>query len=69
MEPNAKIILEPELEMAAATLTAAQCRALARIYNRWSRQLRVKARIIELHESPSSKRRLPFFSPAKARLN
>jgi hypothetical protein len=55
MERKMKIILEPELEVQAVSLTASQCRALSRVYRRWSRQLYVKAKMLELHQSPSSR--------------
>ena len=40
------VTLEPDLEAKAAFLGAYDCLALARTYERWARQLRVKARIL-----------------------
>ena len=44
-----KIILEPDLEVQAGHLNAEECRRLARLYYRWSKQLFVKARILDSH--------------------
>jgi hypothetical protein len=63
-----KVTLEPELEEIAGGMSAAQCMEMARIYERWARQLRVKARIMMASDSPVSRpahrppprRRLPW---------
>ncbi len=55
MKKGIRIILEPGLELQTATFSSGQCRALARVYMRWTRQLLVKAVILELHvEQPPS---------------
>lgn len=41
-----RVRLEPELESLAGTFGAAQSEELARLYERWARQLRVKAKIL-----------------------
>lgn len=59
-----RIRLEPALEERTALMNAAQCRALARVYARWARQLRVKAKILELDRQPV---RRPPLRPLPAR--
>jgi hypothetical protein len=44
--------LEPMLQKKAASLNVYQCRELARLYERWARQLRVKALVLEAHAGP-----------------
>ncbi|HYE30969.1 MAG TPA: hypothetical protein VEH27_06065 [Methylomirabilota bacterium] len=44
--PRVRVRLEPELEMMTVTYSSEQCRALARLYYRWAKQLYVKASIL-----------------------
>lgn len=67
---SGRIQLEPSLEIQAATLNARQCRALADVYERWTRQLRVKAKILELDSSlRRSKRKLKRVPPSVLHCN
>ena len=65
----ARIRLEPELEAFAADFNAQQCRNVARLYARWARQLRVKARILERDSQPVPPPPLRPLSPQKLPLN
>ena len=47
-----RVTLEPVLEVEACLMTAAKRRALARTFERWARQLRVSAKILEVDEAP-----------------
>ena len=49
---RAAVRLEPDLEEIAGTFDARQCRALAALYRRWSRQLSVKAKVLESRSGP-----------------
>lgn len=62
------VVLEPELELIAATLSPTQRRELARVYRRWARQLFVSARVLEKYQQPSLPR-LKRLSPSKLALN
>jgi len=51
-----KVTLEPDLELQASFLNASQCREMARQYERWAHQLRVKAKILlEQSRTPPAK--------------
>ncbi len=50
--PRQAVRLEPDLEQIAGTFDAGQCRALAALYRRWSRQLSVKAKVLETRAAP-----------------
>ncbi len=64
------ITLEPELQLQTVSYTAAQCRALARIYYRWARQLFVKARILDrVAGDHAAAKRLKPIPAAKQRWN
>ena len=52
MDKKTRVILEPTLESKAFCLTACQRRELARKFERWARQLRVSAKMLDLDESP-----------------
>ena len=50
--PRPAVKLEPDLEQIAGSFDARECRALATLYRRWSRQLLVKATTLERRASP-----------------
>src|SRR5258708_40076923 len=64
-----KIILEPLLEERAGDLNAFQCRDLARLYERWARQLRVKAEMLLLEQQPAPPKRLRWPRASQLKLN
>lgn len=55
------VTLEPELEFMAVTWDVARCQREAAKFQRWARQLRVKAAILQLH-SRTNRKRLPKLS-------
>lgn len=63
-----RVRLEPALEEHAALLNPSQRRALARVYQRWARQLRVSAKILEADQQ-RPKPKVPFLKPALQKLN
>jgi hypothetical protein len=64
-----RIRLEPELEEEMGEASAAECRRLARKLARWIRQLKVKAKIIEMDEAPKPKAELRPLHPSKLKKN
>ena len=67
----ARVKLEPELEEIAAMWPAAKRFEMARKFGRWSRQLRVSAKIMSADARGGNIRRraLKYVSPRKAALN
>jgi hypothetical protein len=53
-----KIILEPLLEKHAGDLDASQCAALAAVYERWARELRVKMVMLLKDQQPPKPREM-----------
>ena len=49
---KSRVRLEPELEEDAALLTPPERRAMARKLERWARQLRLSATIMEIDDRP-----------------
>lgn len=68
METRKRVVLEPELERMAGAFTWRERLFLAAKFERWARQLRVSARILNPPKS-SRRARLPFVSAARRRLN
>ena len=50
--PRPAVRLEPDLEQIAGTFDARECRAMAKLYRRWARQLWVKAKTLERRADP-----------------
>lgn len=57
---RSKVILEPELEIIACTFTSRQRVALAVVFERWSHQLRVSAKILDPPRRSSPPRLRPL---------
>lgn len=68
-KPFVRVRLEPSLEIQVITLSPVQRRALARVYERWARQLRVSAKILERDQLPRPKPQLRPLVPRRLRLN
>ncbi len=64
-----KIILEPLLEAQAHDLNAWQCRELARVYERWAHQLRVKAKVLLKARLPGPPKKLKPLRLSQLRSN
>ena len=64
-----RIILEPKLELQASCLNACQCRQLARVYDRWAHQLKMKAAILDVDAAPPPRRVLRRLPTQKLLLN
>jgi hypothetical protein len=63
------VTLEPELEEEASLMTPAQRLALARKFERWARQLRVSAFILDRVYSPKPRPSLRALTRRKLVLN
>jgi protein subunit release factor B len=57
MTKNTRIVLEPALEEFACEWSPAKRRAVARMYARWARQLRVTAKAMETQAGAPLKRK------------
>jgi len=64
-----RVILEPSLECKVGRWSAWQRRELARKFERWARQLRVSARMLDLDEAPKPPPRLKALPTRRQRLN
>jgi hypothetical protein len=64
-----RIVLEPELEEIANSLNAAQRRALASKLERWAKELRVSAFILERDAAPRPRPALKRLAPRRLLLN
>jgi hypothetical protein len=64
-----RVVLEPTLESKVHCWTACQRRELARTFERWARQLRVSAKILDLDDAPKPLPRLKALPPRRQRLN
>jgi hypothetical protein len=64
-----RVRLEPALEQEAALWPAAKRRAMARKLERWARQLRVSAEILERDQAPPPPARLKALSPRRLERN
>jgi len=64
-----RVQLEPALEAMAGDLGAAQCRRAAAVFQRWARELEVKARILERDALPRPPPRLSWLPLRRARRN
>ena len=69
MEPKSKITLEPILEERAVDWSASKCRLMAALYERWARQLRIRAAILDRDASPKPAPHLKILPIRKSRLN
>ena len=64
-----RIKMEPDLEMHAGNFTAAQRRELARKLERWAKQLRISAFIIDRDSAPRPRPALKRLSRTQLRRN
>ncbi len=65
-----RITLEPALEQEAALWTPEKDLEMAKMFERWARQLRVRAKIVFLdRRSPQRRSTLKFLRGPKAALN
>ncbi len=64
-----RVRLEPALEQEAALWSASKRREMARKMERWARQLRVSAEILERDQAPPPTARLKALSPRRLRQN
>jgi hypothetical protein len=64
-----RVVLEPTLESKVYGWTACQRRELARTFERWARQLRVSAKMLDLDDAPKPLPRLKALPPRRQRLN
>lgn len=69
MKVKVRVRLEPELEAIVSDWTASKRLAMARKLERWSRQLRVSAKIIIVDSTPDRQLSLKFVPPRKQALN
>lgn len=66
---NTRVVLEPTLESKVFSWNACQRRELARQFERWARQLRVSAKILDLDDAPKPLPCLKALPPRRQRLN
>ena len=69
MDKKSRVILEPTLESKVFCWPAWQRRELARKFERWARQLRVSAKMLDLDAAPKPPPRLKSLPPRRQRLN
>jgi len=69
MDKKPRVFLEPTLESKVFCWNACQRRELARKFERWGRQLRVSAKILDLDETPKPPPRLKALPLRRQRLN
>ena len=69
MDKKTRVILEPTLESKVSCWSSCQRRELARKFERWARQLRVSAKMLDLDDAPKPPPRLKILTPRRQRLN
>jgi len=68
-DKKTRVILEPMLESKVSCWSSCQRRELARKFERWARQLRVSAKMLDLDEGPKPAPHLKALTPRHQRLN